>query len=92
MQMIEKVHDAGRLDESATIEVGRKIGAVNEPWLNTEAIAAYCGGVDVSTIQRWCKEDQFPHVRAGRRGRILSKARWIDAWLMRHAKFVEQAA
>jgi hypothetical protein len=58
--------------------------------MNTEAIAAYVGGVDASTIQRWCHENEFPHTRADRRGRILSKASWIDAWLMRRAKFVNQ--
>jgi hypothetical protein len=89
------VPDANQVG-SALLRAGqeaRRIGAiVSEPWLNTETIATYCGGVDVSTVQRWCKENEFPHVRADRRGRILSKAAWIDAWLMRNAKFVEQAA
>jgi excisionase family DNA binding protein len=67
---------------------------MSEPWLTTKEIAVYCGGVDVSTIQRWCVEHEFPHVRAaGGRGRILSKASWIDQWLMRSAKFaIKEAA
>jgi len=64
------------------------VSGMSEPWLNTAAIAAYVGGVDVSTVQRWCIEQQMPHVRANARGRILSKASWIDSWLMKRARYV----
>lgn len=59
-----------------------------EPWMDSDAIAKYIGGVDLSTIQRWCAESDFPHVRANRRGKILSRASWIDRWLMQNAKHV----
>src|SRR6266850_7051626 len=63
-----------------------------EPWLTTEAIAIHLGGVDVSTVQRWCVEGKMPHVRANARGRILSKASWVDAWLIKRGTWVEQEA
>ena len=92
-----ELYDGSYGEEGRALDTPAKIGArrghrrraVSEPLLNTKACAAYFGGVDVSTIQRWCVENEFPHVRGvGRRGRIFSKASWIDTWVMKNAKFV----
>ena len=55
-------------------------------WLDTHQAGIYISAC-AATIRRACKERKLQHVRVGHaRGPILTRADWIDAWMMQGAQ------
>ncbi len=54
----------------------------DEPYLNSEEIARYLGGISVKLVRALCAQRRhpLPHVRIGGKRLILSKRRWLDDW------------
>jgi hypothetical protein len=55
-------------------------------WINARQ-AAHHTSVSVTTIRRACIRRELRHIRIGRvNGRILTRTKWVDAWMMRGAQ------
>jgi excisionase family DNA binding protein len=57
-------------------------------WLNIGEGAEYAG-VSRDTIYTACERRELRHARVGGRRAIRLKPEWIDAWLERHARSVQ---
>ena len=57
-------------------------------WLTVLEGAEYAG-VSRDTIYTACERSEMRHARIGGRRSIRLKAEWIDAWLERHTRGVE---
>jgi hypothetical protein len=56
-------------------------------WLDAHQAGIYISAC-AATIRRACKDHKLKHVRVGHsRGPILTRAEWIDAWMMQGAVF-----
>lgn len=56
-------------------------------WLDTHQAGIYISAC-AATIRRACKEHRLRHVRVGHaRGPILTRADWIDAWMMQGVQY-----
>ena len=57
-------------------------------WLNVGEGAVYAG-LSRDTIYTACERKELRHVRVGGRRSIRLKPEWIDAWLERHTRGVQ---
>jgi excisionase family DNA binding protein len=80
-----------QLGDSTNEDLGvHGIEVIGQRWLRVPEAAAYAS-LSRDTIYTACERGELRHVRVGGRRAIRLRTDWVDSWLKRHVRGVEDA-